>query len=122
MVPDPNSKNIGLGDWTYSIADSAFDFLAVGETLTLTYMARVDNNFAPNNETTLLRSRSDHRHQRPADDRRPAAFLHRAVRNRQPDDRFMPRVSSFADVDLTDHPGREHDVSANVRSLHRHAG
>ena len=31
-----------------------FDFLAAGETLKLTYLARVDNNFAPNNETTFV--------------------------------------------------------------------
>lgn len=54
VVQDPGNKNTGSATWTYSIADSAFDFLAVGETLTLTYMARVDNNFALNNEFTLL--------------------------------------------------------------------
>ena len=53
VVQDPNGKNIGTATWTYSIADGAFDFLAAGETLTLTYLARVDNNFAPNNETTF---------------------------------------------------------------------
>ena len=54
VVQDPNGKNIGTATWTYSVADGAFDFLAAGETLTLTYMARVDNNFAPNNETTFV--------------------------------------------------------------------
>ena len=54
VVQDPNGKNIGTATWTYSIADGAFDFLAAGETLTLTYMARIDNNFAPNNETTFV--------------------------------------------------------------------
>ena len=49
MVQDPAGKNIGQATWTYNIADGAFDFLAVGETLTLTYMARVDNNYAPFN-------------------------------------------------------------------------
>ena len=34
----------------YDVPDHAFDFMAEGETLTLTYVARVDNNFAPNNE------------------------------------------------------------------------
>ena len=47
----PPTTTPASATWTYSIADSAFDFLAVGETLTLTYVARVDNNFAPNNET-----------------------------------------------------------------------
>jgi VCBS repeat-containing protein len=54
VVQDPNGKNIGQATWTYTIADGAFDFLAVGETLTLTYMARVDNNYAPSNETTFV--------------------------------------------------------------------
>ncbi|MEY9517773.1 VCBS domain-containing protein [Bradyrhizobium elkanii] len=53
LEPDPNNKNAGSATWTYNLADGAFDFLAAGETLTLTYVARVDNNFAPNNETTF---------------------------------------------------------------------
>ncbi|MGY4166307.1 VCBS domain-containing protein [Bradyrhizobium sp. USDA 4529] len=53
LEPDPNNKNAGSATWTYNLADSAFDFLAAGETLTLAYVARVDNNFAPNNETTF---------------------------------------------------------------------
>ena len=54
VVQDPNGKNIGTATWTYSVADGAFDFLAAGETLTLTYLARVDNNYAPNNETSFV--------------------------------------------------------------------
>jgi VCBS repeat-containing protein len=52
VVPDPNNKNTGSATWTYSVSDHAFDFLAAGEKLTLTYMARVDNNFAPFDEWT----------------------------------------------------------------------
>jgi fibronectin-binding autotransporter adhesin len=54
VLADPSNKNTGSASWTYSIADKAFDFLAAGEQLTLTYMVRVDNNFAPSNETTLI--------------------------------------------------------------------
>ncbi|ANW04717.1 VCBS domain-containing protein [Bradyrhizobium icense] len=54
VVQDPNGKNFGTATWTYNIADGAFDFLAAGETLKLTYMARVDNNYAPNNETAFV--------------------------------------------------------------------
>src|SRR6185369_17264840 len=54
VVQDPNGKNIGTATWTYNIADGAFDFLGAGETLTLTYLARVDNNYAPNNETAFV--------------------------------------------------------------------
>ncbi|WP_247834400.1 VCBS domain-containing protein [Bradyrhizobium sp. 200] len=54
VVQDPNGKNTGQATWTYNIADGAFDFLAAGETVALTYMARVDNNYAPSNETTFV--------------------------------------------------------------------
>jgi hypothetical protein len=50
VVPDPHNKNYGSATLTYGIPDGAFDFLAAGETLSLTYIVRVDNNFAPNNE------------------------------------------------------------------------
>jgi VCBS repeat-containing protein len=50
LAANPNNNNNGSVTWTYSMVDSAFDFIAAGETLTLTYTARVDNNFAPNNE------------------------------------------------------------------------
>jgi VCBS repeat-containing protein len=54
VVQDPNGKNTGQASWTYTIADGAFDFLAAGETVTLTYLARVDNNYTPSNETTFV--------------------------------------------------------------------
>lgn len=54
VTQDPNGKNFGTATWTYNVADGAFDFLAAGETLTLTYMARVDNNYAPFNETAFV--------------------------------------------------------------------
>ncbi len=44
-------NNKGLATWTYQAADGAFDFLAAGEKLTLTFNAIVDNNFAPNDQT-----------------------------------------------------------------------
>ena len=49
-VQDIAGLNVGTATWAYVVADGAFDFLAVGEVLTLTYTARVDNNFAANNE------------------------------------------------------------------------
>ena len=54
VTQDPNGKNTGTATWTYTIADGAFDFLAAGETVTLTYLARVDNNYSPTNETTFV--------------------------------------------------------------------
>jgi VCBS repeat-containing protein len=46
VLQDPAHRNVGTANWSYSVADKAFDFLAEGETLTLTYIVHVDNNFA----------------------------------------------------------------------------
>ncbi len=43
----PNTGGFGSATWNYSVTDKAFDFLAAGETLTLTYTATVDNNYQP---------------------------------------------------------------------------
>jgi fibronectin-binding autotransporter adhesin len=45
------NNNNGSATWTYSFPDGAFDFLGAGETLTLTYTALVDNNYAQSPET-----------------------------------------------------------------------
>ncbi len=54
VVADPANKNSGSANWTFSIADKALDFLAAGEQLTLTYLVRVDNNFAASDESTTI--------------------------------------------------------------------
>jgi hypothetical protein len=54
VVQGPNNTNAGEAGWAYTVPDSAFDFLAAGEKLTLTYVAEVDSNFAPNNLKTLV--------------------------------------------------------------------
>ncbi len=54
VVPDPGNNNNGNATWTYSIPDNAFDFLAAGETLTLTYNVRVDNNYTQLDEFTII--------------------------------------------------------------------
>jgi VCBS repeat-containing protein len=54
VLQDPAGKNTGTATWIYTVPDGSFDFLAAGETLQLTYMARVDNNYAPNNETAFV--------------------------------------------------------------------
>ena len=43
MVQAAANTHNGTATWTYSIADSAFDFIADGETLTLNYVAKVDD-------------------------------------------------------------------------------
>jgi fibronectin-binding autotransporter adhesin len=40
------NDNNGSAVWTYSFPDGAFDFLGAGETLTLSYTASVNNNYA----------------------------------------------------------------------------
>ncbi|MBR0842863.1 VCBS domain-containing protein [Bradyrhizobium liaoningense] len=54
VVADGANNNNGSAVWTYTIPDHVFDFLAAGETLTLTYMVRIDNNFAVNPESKFI--------------------------------------------------------------------
>ncbi|MDA9494363.1 hypothetical protein XI08_35890 [Bradyrhizobium sp. CCBAU 11361] len=54
VAADGGNNNNGSAVWTYTIPDHVFDFLAAGETLTLTYMVRVDTNFAVNPETAFI--------------------------------------------------------------------
>ncbi|MCS3499272.1 VCBS repeat-containing protein [Bradyrhizobium japonicum] len=54
VVADAGNSNNGSAVWTYTVPDHVFDFLAAGETLTLTYMVRVDNNFSVSPETTVI--------------------------------------------------------------------
>ena len=54
VAADGGNNNNGSAVWTYTIPDHVFDFLAAGETLTLTYMVRVDNNFSVSPETAFI--------------------------------------------------------------------
>jgi VCBS repeat-containing protein len=54
VVADPANEHNGSAVWTYTIPDKVFDFLAAGETLTLTYMVRVDTNFVVNPESRFI--------------------------------------------------------------------
>jgi VCBS repeat-containing protein len=105
VVQDPNGKNIGQATWTYNIADGAFDFLAAGETLTLTYMARVDNNYAPNNETAfvpftiVITGTND----KPTISATGGTVTERIGTGNQAVDTVSGTIT-FADVDLTDRP------------------
>ncbi|MBR0784598.1 FecR domain-containing protein [Bradyrhizobium iriomotense] len=54
VAPDGGNNNNGSAVWTYTIPDNVFDFLAAGETLTLTYMVRVDTNFQVNPESAFI--------------------------------------------------------------------
>jgi fibronectin-binding autotransporter adhesin len=54
VLQDGGNRNFGTATFTYSIPDKAFDFLAEGETLTLTYTVEVDNNYAPDHEAASI--------------------------------------------------------------------
>ena len=53
-VPTAGNNNNGSATITYSLPDNAFDFLAAGESVTLTYLVDVHNNFAANDEVNHL--------------------------------------------------------------------
>jgi VCBS repeat-containing protein len=53
-VPGAGNNNNGFATITYSMPDNAFDFLAAGESVTLTYLVDVHNNFAANDEVNHL--------------------------------------------------------------------
>ncbi|QQO34910.1 VCBS domain-containing protein [Bradyrhizobium diazoefficiens] len=52
VAADGGNNNNGSATLTYTIPDHTFDFLAAGETLTLTYMVHVNDNFAVHPEST----------------------------------------------------------------------
>ncbi|MFC4839373.1 hypothetical protein ACFPFP_13100 [Bradyrhizobium sp. GCM10023182] len=54
VVADGGNNNNGSATLTYTIPDHAFDFLADGETLTVTYIVSVNNNFSVQPETRQL--------------------------------------------------------------------
>ncbi|WP_244645996.1 VCBS domain-containing protein [Bradyrhizobium campsiandrae] len=51
VAADAGNTNNGSATLTYTIPDHVFDFLGAGETLTLTYMVHVNDNFAINPES-----------------------------------------------------------------------
>lgn len=44
LTPSGDNRNNGSAEWSYQVPDSAVDFLAAGQTLTLTYVATVDDH------------------------------------------------------------------------------
>jgi VCBS repeat-containing protein len=105
VVQDPNGKNTGQATWSYNMADGAFDFLAEGETLTLTYMARVDNNYAQGNETAfvpltvVITGTND----KPTVSATGGEITERIGTGNETIDTITGTIT-FADVDLTDRP------------------
>ena len=54
VAADAGNNNNGSATLTYTVPDHAFDFLADGETLTLTYKVLVNDNFAVQPEATAI--------------------------------------------------------------------
>ena len=105
VVPDPGNTNVGDARWTYSVPDHALDFLAEGETLTLTYMARVDTNYSEYNTvvfkpfTITITGTND----LPTVAGTGSTVIELPGTN-NPDTRHAEGEITFADVDLTDRP------------------
>lgn len=105
VVQDPNGKNTGQATWTYNIADGAFDFLGAGETLTLTYLARVDNNYYLGNESAFvpLEIVITGTNDKPTVTATGGEITERIGTGNSEIDTVSGTVT-FADVDLTDRP------------------
>ena len=100
-----NNTNVGEARWTYRVADRALDFLADGETLTLTYMARVDTNYSEYNTivfkpfTITITGTND----LPTAAATGSAIIE-LLGTGNPAIDHAEGVITFADVDLTDRP------------------
>lgn len=105
VVADGGNTNNGSAVWTYTIPDNVFDFLAAGETLTLTYMVRVDTNFAVSPEskfipiTITITGTND----KPTVATSGGTVIEKVGTGNQALDTITGTVS-FTDVDLTDRP------------------
>ncbi len=105
VVADPANNNNGSAVWTYTIPDKVFDFLAAGETLTLTYMVRVDTNFVVSPEsafipiTITITGTND----KPTVATSGGTVIEKVGTGNEALDTITGTVT-FADVDLTDRP------------------
>ncbi len=102
IMPGPTNAATGSASWTYSVADSALDFLAQGEKLTLTYMATVDDHnggVVTKPITVTITGTED----APALSASSNAFTELAGTN-NPDTDSVSGAIGFNDVDLTDRP------------------
>jgi VCBS repeat-containing protein len=120
VAQDPDLKNNGTATWTFTVADKALDFLADGEKLTLTYVARVDNNFALNNEfseqtfTITITGTND----RPTIDVDQTDAIGGVVEDSNTGNLTTDGIITFNDVDLTD----THSASIVLKSSHASPG
>ncbi len=115
VAADGGNNNNGSAVWTYTIPDHVFDFLAAGETLTLTYMVRVDNNFSVNPETTFIpiTITITGTNDKPTVATSGGIVIEKVGTGNEALDTITGTVT-FTDVDLTDRP----IVSAALSSAH----
>ncbi|WP_158228783.1 VCBS domain-containing protein [Bradyrhizobium sp. Y36] len=115
VVPDAGNNNNGSAVWTYTIPDNVFDFLAAGETLTLTYMVRVDTNFTVNPESRLIpiTITVTGTNDKPTVATAGGTVIEKVGTGNEALDTITGTVT-FTDVDLTDRP----IVSAALSSTH----
>ena len=112
MVQAAGNSHNGSATWTYSIADSAFDFIAEGETLNLNYVAQVDDGHGGVISTTITVSIHGAdvvvvgTNDVPTIDATSAAFaeLSNESRTRPDTPHEASGTITFTDVDLTDRP------------------
>ena len=112
MVQAAGNSHNGSATWTYSIADNAFDFIADDETLTLNYVATVDDGHGGVISTPITVSIHGAdvvvvgTNDVPTIATTSAAFveLSNAIRRTRPDLDVVSGTISFTDVDLTDRP------------------
>ncbi|HEX3116704.1 MAG TPA: VCBS domain-containing protein [Bradyrhizobium sp.] len=101
LVAAAGNTNTGSVNWTYSLADSNFDFLAKGETLTLTYLALVDNNFVQDEAVTKVPFTITFTG---TNDAPTIAATNAALAEHSGVIDHVGGTITFADVDLTDRP------------------
>ena len=104
VAPDPGNNNNGSATWTYNIADQAFDFLAAGETLTLTFMAQVDTNYAPYNTVVIRPFTITITGTNDAPTATASSGSLTEFSGSGPGNRHVSGTISFADADLSDRP------------------
>ena len=100
-VPGAGNNNNGFATITYSLPDNAFDFLAAGESVTLTYLVDVHNNFAANDEVNHLSYTITING---TNDAPTIAATNAAVAEHSGATDHAGGTITFTDVDLTDRP------------------
>ncbi|MET4373192.1 VCBS repeat-containing protein [Bradyrhizobium sp. LB12.1] len=105
VVAKGGNTNTGSAVWTYTIPDHVFDFLAAGETLTLTYTVRIANNFtvSPDTATRTITITITGTNDKPTVATSGGTVIEKVGTGNEALDTITGTVI-FSDVDLTDRP------------------